>query len=412
MGVFQAVIREHPGLIVVVEGHREPSPARSGRWRVFLWDWNVPHHDFAFDEFETEPDARAYAEREFLVDPAEWETCDAPGSPDTIARAIRRIYSRPLTAAEAASSALLACGFEFIDAKGRPIFPGDERCITSFNVVADMMDTLDWDRQQDGVVPAPHGDSYGFVAGVHASATAVASLPEFRHLWAAFGAEAAPGGWRRTGDEWGRPVVDLPDQGALLRTVHGLLDGEVYPSYQTGYLCASLGVGAGRQVLRRAVGCHADISEDGRDSRAIDLIPADGQIHLLLHRRRPGGRVTTYRTAVDGELRAAVTRADDRLPVEPLPLEQARDRFVEERDAWIAWGSPHAGSPAQPTALEALDIGEVQRMLMVASSSDAGLLQAVEFLRANGIFVMEAMNGAPPHVVRPLVIAALEARLG
>jgi len=376
------------------------------KWYVKIWDWNTPHQEYP-NTFDSRDAAKSWAEREFLIDPASWEERDAIGSDDTIADVVKRLYARPLTCEEAAAVAHLAYAFEFVDRRGRPIWPGEEQCITSFNVIADVMDALDWDRGTCRLFPTDARNSYGFVADTQHFADAVELSPEFQALWLAFIVEADAAQW---GLMQVRPAprgVRIPDSGEVLSSVaRALCDGGGSPDYQTGAMGNAFGITHRSHVLFIDADTNISLNEQWTDVRTMQVAVHDDSVHVMLHRRLPDGTCRSYLTSLDGVLRKALFRSDERAPLVELIPDDERARFASEVEAWLAW------SPPAPTAVDirlpAESGPEIDGLIARAAADDAGLAEAITFLRARHIFVAEAMNNAPPHVVRRIVLGALE----
>lgn len=398
--ILQTPIAAQPGLVLIIEAYGAPEVWHDGEWRVYMWDWNVPHHEFP--DFDSREEAKTWAEREFLILPDAWEECDAVGCPSTVADIIRRVYPRRLTCAEAAAVAWLCYHYEFVDRVGRPIFPGDERCITSFNVVADVMDTLDWDRDGCDLFPAAAGDSYGFVADVSHYGTTIDASIEFHRLWDAVMSEGTVGRWSESEARQlppGIPAADGPLGGAIR-----LLCGEKrYPAYEPGYLGYCLGLTPPAQVVPLLGAAYQGISDYGDDARFCSVTASDSQVDVILQRRRLDGTVTAYLTGVDARLRKAVVRPNRKSAAYEASLDDERERFAEEVHAWVAWRPERAAAPPDVP----IDAAEAARLIAIAEADDAGLDEAVAFLRARHVFVAEAMHGAPPHVVRRIVLNML-----
>lgn len=334
MRTLQTAMAAHPGLIVVVESYGDGIDVLQGKWRALHWEWNRPYTEYP--DFDTRGDAKAWAEREFLIDPSAWDECDGAGSPETVAGVIRRLYPRRLTGAEAAALALLAHQYEFVDDRGRPIFPGDERCVTSLNVVAAMLDTVDWDRDGGGPVRAL-GDSYRLVFHADGARDTVEALPEFRAMFDAFCSAARVSQWRRAGERPPADQVEIHGAGPLVAAVRAAVSEKPYDTWETGYVAASLGLGGGRQVVPVAGTAGMTISEDPPEYRGLEVITVDGTTHVLLNRTLPDGRMNTYLAGIDGTLRRAITRRGGEAAVEPLAIERERARFAEELRAWSEW---------------------------------------------------------------------------
>lgn len=403
---LQTTFAEHRGLLVVVgtygdsliEWHRE-------KWYVKLWDWNTPHQEYP-DTFESRDAAKRWAEREFVIEPAAWEACAAIGSADTIADVIRRIYPRPLTCAEAASVAHLAYAFEFVDRRGRPIWPGEERCITSFNVIADVLDTLDWDR---GVCPLFLTDatnSYGFVADAEASADAIESSAEFRALWSAFIAEAGVSEWGITQVRPAPRAVQIPGGQILSAAVCSLVDGDRYVTYETGAMGNAFGIVSAGHVVVIDAATNISLNEQWTDVRTLQIVAQGDAVHVILHRRRPDGSRRSYLTSLDATLRKALFRGDEEQPLVELSVDDEREGFAAEVNAWVAWPRDERAARVRPVSEPGDDI---DGLIARATPEDASLDEAIAFLKSRNVFVAEAMNHAPPHVVRRVVISALEA---
>jgi hypothetical protein len=405
---LQTTFGEHPGLLVVVgtygdrtiEWHRD-------KWYVKIWDWNTPHQELP-DKFDSRDAAQSWAEREFLVDPATWEECDAPGSADTIVDVLKRIYPRPLTCAEAAAAARLAYAYEFIDARGRPIWPGEERCITSYNVIAGVLDALDWDRQGCSLFATNADNSYGFVADTNYWADAVESSTEFRLMWHAFIVEARVTQWISSQVQPAPRAVRIPEGGLLSTTVRALVDGERHPGYQTGAMASALGITDRSHVLLLDAETSISLNEAWTDVRTMQVAVRDDGVHVVLERRLPDGSRRSYLTSLDATLRKAVLRPEEHLPLTELSIEDERDRFAVEVEAWLAAQTTEPADDA--FVLEPGD--EVDGLIARIAADPAAVGEAVAFLRGKHIFVAEAMNDAPPHVVRRVVLGALEAMKG
>ncbi len=281
----------------LIEWHRD-------KWYVKLWDWNTPHQEYP-DTFESRDAAKSWAERELLIDPAAWEECEAIGSERTIADVVKRIYPRRLTCAEAAAVAHLAYAYEFVDRGGRPIWPGAERCITSFNVIADVLDTLDWDRGPCPLFTTDARNSYGFVADADSSAEAIESSPEFRALWSAFMAEAGVTKWGAAQVRPAPRAVMIPDGGVLSAAARALLDGERYPGYETGAMGAAFGITPPGHLLFIDAGRSISLNEQRTDVRTMQVFEHDNNSHVILHRRLPDGSLRSNLTSLDARLRKA-----------------------------------------------------------------------------------------------------------
>lgn len=327
MRARQTTFPGHPGLLLVVDTYSSGGidPSR-GNWYVKIWDWNTPHHQTA-DEFDSRDAAKAWAGREFLIDPAAWEECDAIGSRETIVDVLKRVYPRRLACAEAAAVARLAYAYEFIDTSGRPIWPGEERCITSYNVMADVMDALDWDREACSLFPTDARNSYGFVSDADHWADAVEASPEFRGLWDAFVEAAGVTEW---GPSQVRPVpraVEIPGEGVLSSAIQALFGDERRPGYQTGALSNAFGITHGAHVLPIDAGSSISLDERWTDVRTMEVAARDDGVHVLLHRRLPDGSCRSYLTSVDATLRSALFRGDGRQPCVELSAGGERERF-------------------------------------------------------------------------------------
>jgi hypothetical protein len=403
---LQATFEEHPGLLVVVGTYGDSLIEwNRDKWYVKVWDWNTPHQEYP-DSFDSRDVAKSWAEREFLIDPASWEERDAIGSDDTIVDVLKRMHARPLTCAEAAAVAHLAYAYEFIDRRGRPIWPGEERCITSFNVIADVMDALDWDREGCQLFPTDARNSYGFVSDADFFAEAVESSPEFRAIWDAFIVEAGVAQWGLTQVRPAPRAVQIPDEGALSAAVRSLFDGERYPQYQTGAMGNAFGLTHRSHVLFVDAEWNINLNEEWTDVRTMQVAVTDDGVHLMLHRRLPDGSCRSYLTSLDATLRKALLRTAEQQPLVELSVHGERERFAAEIEAWLATSIP--AKRAEDARLPAEPGDEIDGLIARVMADDAALGEAITFLRARHIFVAEAMNNAPPHVVRRVVLGALE----
>jgi hypothetical protein len=407
LDTLQATFPEQPGLILVVRAF--PSPFNgSPEWGVKLWDWRTVHQEFP-SGFPTRDDARAWAEREFLIDPAAWEACRDAGSPESIAGVVKRVYRRRLTCAEAAAFARIAYGYEFLDSMGRAFWPGDEVCIVSFNVVADALDSVDWERDGCDLFPTDATHTYGFVADSnHPSNTdAIETSPEFTAMWDAFCRAGGVSAWWKGYDVRPLPrAIAVTGDGPLAGPVRALLEEERSPNYETGALARALAIPVAGRVLRADHGHSRSLNEAWSDVRSIQVAAVGGRVEVLLQRRLPDGSCRSYRTGIDGVLRNAAVRAQEHGPLEVLSIDDERARFAEELEAWCV------GPPAEPQ--DAADVHSVHdeelrvmsRRLASPNGAEA-LDEALSLLQARGVFVAEAMNQAPPHVVLRVVESAL-----
>ena len=406
---LQTTFDEHPGLLVVAGNYGDTfTDSHRKNWYVKLWDWNTPHNDYP-DRLDSRDAAKTWAEREFLIDPAAWEECDAIGSADTIADVVKRIYPRRLTCAEAAGVAHLAYAYEFIDRRGRPIWPGEERCITSFNVIADVMDALDWDRGPCPLFATDARNSYGFVADADASAEVIESSPEFRAMWSAFIAAADVSEWGLTQVRPAVRPVQIPDGGILSAAARSLFDGERYSGYETGAIGNAFGIMHRGHVLFIDAGCNISLNAQWTDVRTIQVTAHDAEVHVMLHRSLPDGSRRSYLTSLDGTLRKALIRREEQEPLVELTIDAERERFAAEVEAWAA--TPPAARAAH--ALPAAEPGDdIEGVIARVAHEDASLDEAIAFLKSRHIVVAEALNNAPPHVVRRVVLSALEKMKG
>ena len=403
---LQATFEEHPGLLVVVGTYGDSLIEwNRDKWYVKIWDWNTPHQEYP-DSFDSREAAKSWAEREFLIDPAWWEECDAIGSDDTIVDVLKRMYARPLTCTEAAAVAHLAYAYEFIDRRARPIWPGEERCITSFNVIADVMDALDWDREGCRLFPTDARNSYGFVSDADFFAEAVESSPEFRAMRDAFIAEADVAQWGLAQVRPAPRAVQIPDEGVLSAAVRPLVDGKRYPQYQTGAMGNAFGITHRSHVLFVDAECNINLNGEWTDVRSMQVAVHDDAVHLMLHRRLPDGSRRSYLTSLGATLRKALLRTGEQEPLVELSVSGERERFAAEVEAWLA--SPPSAPRAADRRLPAEPRDEIDALIARVVADDAALGEAIAFLRARHMFVAEAMNNAPPHVVRRVILGALE----
>jgi hypothetical protein len=228
-------------------------------------------------------------------------------------------------------------------------------------------------------------------------------------MWSAFVAAAGVSQW---GPTQARPAVrpvQIPDGGILSATARSLFDGERYSGYETGATGTAFGITHRGHLLFIDSGRNISLNEQWTDVRTIQITAQDAEVHVMLHRSLPDGSRRSYLTSLDATLRKALIRRDEQEPLVELSIDAERERFAAEVEAWAATAPAVRAAHGLPAAQPGDDIeGVIARV----AHEDASLDEAIAFLKSRHIFVAEAMNNAPPHVVRRVVLSALEKMKG
>ena len=175
---------------------------------------------------------------------------------------------------------------------------------------------------------------------------------------------------------------------------------------QTGAMGNAFGITHRSHVVFVDAECNVNLNGEWTDVRTMQVAVHDDAVHLMLHRRLPDGSRRSYLTSLDATLRKTLLRTGEQEPIVELSVNGERERFAVEVEAWLA--SPPSAPRAADTRLSAEPRDEIDALIARVVADDAGLGEAITFLRARHIFVAEAMNNAPPHVVRRVVLGALE----
>jgi hypothetical protein len=269
------------------------------------------------------------------------------------------------------------------------------------------MDALDWDRGTCRLFPTDARNSYGFVADAQFSANAVKSSPEFRAMWDAFIAAAGITHWGVTQARPARRAVEIPDGAALSSAARALFDGQRYSDYETGAMGNAFGITHRAHVLLIDAGSSISLNEQWTDVRSMQVVEHDGVVQVMLHRRLPDGSRRSYLTSLDATLRKALLRREEKEPLVELRVDDERGRFAEEVEAWLAASTE--AEPAEHALLAAEPGDDINGLIARVTQDDGALDEAIAFLKSRYVFVAEAMNNAPPHVVRRVVLSALAA---
>jgi hypothetical protein len=185
-----------------------------------------------------------------------------------------------------------------------------------------------------------------------------------------------------------------------------MLDGKRYAGYETGALARALDLPVDGRALRFDQGVSLTLDEGWTDVRTMRVIGVQGGVEVLLQRRLPDGSCRSYRTGLDGVLRSAALRQQEWGPLEKLSVDLERDRFSMELDAWRAEALAESDTQADPFPVADEELRVLSRRLDSPEGA-AALDDALAALKARGVFVAEAMNDAPPHVVLRVVRATL-----
>ena len=404
--VLQAVFPEHPAVLVAVQ-------AREDGAALWLWDRNGPRRNW---EFPTPGDAQRWAEREFAIRASAWIESADTGSPRTLLDVLRTLRPRPFTCDEMCAAVCLAYLYVAIDERGLPLFPTPERCMTSYNVVSELPDTLDWTRSGCTLFEARAANGYGFVADVHHHARTVEASREFREIKAAITSAARISAWVRA--DYGPavwPVRAPADSGPLAPVVNIVIEhrDNAPDTVMSGYEAEAFGIASGLHLLD-----SKSVGEQLRDrpylGRAAEVVAVNGTIHLVFSViRETSESVFTcdmYVTSAEGRLRKAARRIESDAILD-VPLADAADAFENETHAWLEWAARRL-APSGPRLVRDT---ELERMLAEIDSLDENSEAVLAFaatLQRRGIFVAEHMAGAPPHVVKRTLIAALRRLTG
>jgi hypothetical protein len=309
MAVLQTGFPEVPGTFVAIELLTGGALWRGvdSAWRVMFWDRSSLDTDLTQDGFPTLEEARAWAECEFNIRRDDWIESERIGSSKSIAEIVDLLFARRLTCDEAAAVACLAYNYVFLDERGLVIFPGDESCCTSFNVVADVLDQLPWEHGECSLFATNSQNHYGFVSDVVYNQAIVEASEEFRLLMAAFTAT---------------PTVRtcMPEN---------FQERSGFDRFLSGYLWQNLKGPADTHVIP----ARTDSAGDDR----LLYLTSGSPSHIVLEVGQYDAELRYYRSSSDGVLQAAARRFASG-PIVPLPLDTAvREEFAAHIEAYLQW---------------------------------------------------------------------------